>query len=168
MRGQQLEIAPACPHSDSFSSQTSPSPMAWENRTFAVMARSTQRSGSPHSLGTLFPGAHFTRTCALSRYPQEHPSHGCCSVCQARQEGAPSFCISVKSLRSYPRQIVAIGRNYVDHVKELNNKVPKEPFFFLKPTSSYLPSGGRLEIPRGILAHHEGIPSAHFPPLTQF
>ncbi|EIN04431.1 hypothetical protein PUNSTDRAFT_55476 [Punctularia strigosozonata HHB-11173 SS5] len=53
------------------------------------------------------------------------------------------------------KKIVAIGRNYVDHVKELNNTVPKEPFFFLKPTSSYLPSGGNIEIPRGVDAHHE-------------
>ena len=56
-------------------------------------------------------------------------------------------------------QIVAIGRNYLDHVKELNNAVPREPFFFLKPTSSYLPShfpGAKLQIPRGVLAHHEG------------
>jgi acylpyruvate hydrolase len=53
-------------------------------------------------------------------------------------------------------QIVAIGRNYAAHAKELNNTVPKEPFFFLKPTSSYLPSGGQLEIPGGIVAHHEG------------
>jgi acylpyruvate hydrolase len=34
--------------------------------------------------------------------------------------------------------------------------VPKAPFFFLKPTSSYLPSGGQVEIPQGIIAHHEG------------
>ncbi|KAI0345112.1 hypothetical protein BDW22DRAFT_1353984 [Trametopsis cervina] len=53
------------------------------------------------------------------------------------------------------KKIVAIGRNYADHVKELNNAVPKEPFFFLKPTTSYLPSGGKVEIPRGITAHHE-------------
>ncbi|EJD02210.1 uncharacterized protein FOMMEDRAFT_134793 [Fomitiporia mediterranea MF3/22] len=53
------------------------------------------------------------------------------------------------------KKIVAIGRNYVEHVKELNNTIPKEPFFFLKPTSSYLPSGGKIEIPRGVLAHHE-------------
>lgn len=52
-------------------------------------------------------------------------------------------------------KIVAIGRNYMDHVKELNNPVPKEPFFFLKPTSSYL-TEGKLEIPRGVVAHHEG------------
>jgi len=53
------------------------------------------------------------------------------------------------------KKIVAIGRNYAAHAKELNNAVPKEPFFFLKPTSSYLPSGGKLEIPQGIVAHHE-------------
>ncbi|KAI0256602.1 hypothetical protein BJV78DRAFT_1272747 [Lactifluus subvellereus] len=53
------------------------------------------------------------------------------------------------------KKIVAIGRNYADHVKELKNALPKEPFFFLKPTTSYLPSGGIIEIPRGITAHHE-------------
>lgn len=52
-------------------------------------------------------------------------------------------------------KIVAIGRNYADHVKELKNTLPTEPFFFLKPTTSYLPSGGIIEIPRGITAHHE-------------
>ncbi|KAL1406970.1 hypothetical protein Q8F55_006383 [Vanrija albida] len=54
------------------------------------------------------------------------------------------------------RKIVAIGRNYVDHAKELGNAVPKEPFFFLKPTSSYLsPGEGPVEIPRGVKLHHE-------------
>ncbi|KAI4522112.1 hypothetical protein EV122DRAFT_271402 [Schizophyllum commune] len=53
------------------------------------------------------------------------------------------------------KKIVAIGRNYAEHIKELNNAAPKEPFFFLKPTSSYISSGGKLEIPRGVVAHHE-------------
>jgi len=58
------------------------------------------------------------------------------------------------------KKIVAIGRNYAAHAKELNNAMPKEPFFFLKPTSSYnMPEGGgkagKLEIPIGIVAHHE-------------
>ncbi|RLD79316.1 MAG: 2-hydroxyhepta-2,4-diene-1,7-dioate isomerase, partial [Bacteroidetes bacterium] len=26
-------------------------------------------------------------------------------------------------------KIIAIGRNYVEHAKELNNPVPKEPMF---------------------------------------
>lgn len=36
------------------------------------------------------------------------------------------------------RKVVCIGRNYAEHIKELNNYTPKEPFFFLKPTSSII------------------------------
>jgi len=53
------------------------------------------------------------------------------------------------------RKILAIGRNFAEHAKELNNAVPKEPFFFLKPTSSYLANNGKVEIPRGCIVHHE-------------
>jgi len=35
-------------------------------------------------------------------------------------------------------KIICIGRNYIDHAKELGNKVPKEPMFFLKPETSLL------------------------------
>lgn len=52
---------------------------------------------------------------------------------------------------------MAIGRNYSEHAKELNNAVPKEPIIFLKPTTSYLPSGGDMEIPQGVVAHYEGL-----------
>jgi 2-keto-4-pentenoate hydratase/2-oxohepta-3-ene-1,7-dioic acid hydratase in catechol pathway len=33
---------------------------------------------------------------------------------------------------------VCIGRNYVDHAKELGNEVPAEPLLFLKPPSSLI------------------------------
>jgi 2-keto-4-pentenoate hydratase/2-oxohepta-3-ene-1,7-dioic acid hydratase in catechol pathway len=33
-------------------------------------------------------------------------------------------------------KIICIGRNYVDHAKELNNAVPEKPVFFMKPDSS--------------------------------
>ncbi|KAF6763657.1 hypothetical protein DFP72DRAFT_1059717 [Ephemerocybe angulata] len=48
------------------------------------------------------------------------------------------------------KKIVAIGRNYAAHAKELGNAVPKETFFFLKPTSSYVQNGGKVEIPQGL------------------
>jgi 2-keto-4-pentenoate hydratase/2-oxohepta-3-ene-1,7-dioic acid hydratase in catechol pathway len=35
-------------------------------------------------------------------------------------------------------KIIAIGRNYIDHAKELNNPVPKEPIFFLMPDTALL------------------------------
>lgn len=44
-------------------------------------------------------------------------------------------------------KIICIGRNYVDHAKELSNPVPQEPLFFLKPDSAILPYKNPLYIP---------------------
>jgi len=33
-------------------------------------------------------------------------------------------------------KIICIGRNYIDHAKELNNPVPSKPIFFMKPDSA--------------------------------
>jgi 2-keto-4-pentenoate hydratase/2-oxohepta-3-ene-1,7-dioic acid hydratase in catechol pathway len=35
-------------------------------------------------------------------------------------------------------KIIAIGRNYINHAKELNNEVPAEPVFFMKPETALL------------------------------
>ncbi|HLL42881.1 MAG TPA: fumarylacetoacetate hydrolase family protein [Segetibacter sp.] len=35
-------------------------------------------------------------------------------------------------------KIFCVGRNYVDHAKELNNEVPDEPVIFMKPKSALL------------------------------
>jgi len=35
-------------------------------------------------------------------------------------------------------KIICIGRNYVDHIKELNNAIPASPVFFLKPDTALL------------------------------
>jgi 2-keto-4-pentenoate hydratase/2-oxohepta-3-ene-1,7-dioic acid hydratase in catechol pathway len=46
---------------------------------------------------------------------------------------------SVKLLPpSTPSKVVCIGRNYLEHAKELNNEAPKEPLIFLKPPSSVI------------------------------
>src|ERR1044072_5794952 len=47
-----------------------------------------------------------------------------------------------------PSKIVCVGRNYVDHAKELGNDVPKVPLIFLKPSSSLIKSGDTLRLPR--------------------
>lgn len=44
-------------------------------------------------------------------------------------------------------KIICIGRNYVDHAKELNNPVPKNPVFFLKPETALLPKNMPFFIP---------------------
>jgi len=33
-------------------------------------------------------------------------------------------------------KIICIGRNYIEHAKELSNPIPKEPVFFLKPDTA--------------------------------
>lgn len=74
------------------------------------------------------------------------------------------------------RKVVCIGRNYAyaltqptiatytarltdscrDHITELNNVRPKQPFFFLKPPSSILPrSQGPVLRPKGVILHYE-------------
>lgn len=35
-------------------------------------------------------------------------------------------------------KIFAIGRNYIDHARELNNPVPSEPMFFMKPDTAII------------------------------
>ncbi len=35
-------------------------------------------------------------------------------------------------------KIFAIGRNYIDHAKELNNAIPLEPMFFMKPDTALI------------------------------
>ena len=37
-----------------------------------------------------------------------------------------------------PSKIVCVGRNYVEHAKELGNEVPKVPLIFMKPPSSVI------------------------------
>src|SRR5690349_13863943 len=46
-----------------------------------------------------------------------------------------------------PSKIVAVGRNYAEHAKELGNEAPSEPIIFLKPPTALLPPGGKIVRP---------------------
>ncbi len=46
-----------------------------------------------------------------------------------------------------PGKIVCIGRNYLEHARELGNEVPAEPLFFLKPSSSIIANGEMILLP---------------------
>ncbi|GAA2726033.1 fumarylacetoacetate hydrolase family protein [Actinocorallia aurantiaca] len=35
-----------------------------------------------------------------------------------------------------PSKVIAIGRNYAEHAREMGSEVPEEPLFFLKPSTS--------------------------------
>lgn len=53
-------------------------------------------------------------------------------------------------------KIICIGRNYVDHIKELQNEKPDEPVIFLKPDSAILRKNRPFFIPAfSTDLHHE-------------
>jgi 2-keto-4-pentenoate hydratase/2-oxohepta-3-ene-1,7-dioic acid hydratase in catechol pathway len=56
-----------------------------------------------------------------------------------------------------PSKIVCVGRNYVEHAKELGNEVPKVPLIFLKPPSSIISNGETILLPaQSTQVEHEG------------
>jgi acylpyruvate hydrolase len=53
-------------------------------------------------------------------------------------------------------KLICIGRNYAEHAKELNNAIPSEPVFFLKPDTSVLKNGSTFYLPEfSSDIHHE-------------
>ncbi len=44
--------------------------------------------------------------------------------------------IIINDKKVYPSKVVCIGRNYTEHIAELNNATPDVPVFFFKPNSS--------------------------------
>ncbi|RWS20526.1 acylpyruvase FAHD1-like isoform X2 [Leptotrombidium deliense] len=58
----------------------------------------------------------------------------------------------------FSRKIVAVGRNYAAHVKEMKVKSESasKPVIFLKPATSYVTEGQQIKIPKGCSElHHE-------------
>ncbi|MCM0080080.1 fumarylacetoacetate hydrolase family protein [Geomonas sp. Red32] len=53
-------------------------------------------------------------------------------------------------------KILCIGRNYVDHIKELGNEMPERPVIFTKPATSVIGEGEEIVIPSySSDCHHE-------------
>jgi acylpyruvate hydrolase len=51
---------------------------------------------------------------------------------------------------------ISLTTNNREHIAELNNAAPKQPFFFLKPPSSILaPGTGPVLRPKGVSLHYE-------------
>jgi 2-keto-4-pentenoate hydratase/2-oxohepta-3-ene-1,7-dioic acid hydratase in catechol pathway len=56
-----------------------------------------------------------------------------------------------------PSKIICVGRNYVDHAKELGNEVPKVPLIFMKPRSSIINPSDTIILPsQSSQVEHEG------------
>jgi 2-keto-4-pentenoate hydratase/2-oxohepta-3-ene-1,7-dioic acid hydratase in catechol pathway len=46
-----------------------------------------------------------------------------------------------------PSKIIGIGRNYVEHARELGNEVPAAPIIFFKPTTALIGPGDTILLP---------------------
>ena len=58
---------------------------------------------------------------------------------------------------STPSKIVCVGRNYLEHAKELGNDAPAQPLIFLKPPSSVIAPQEPIVLPRiSQRVDHEG------------
>ena len=50
---------------------------------------------------------------------------------------------------------VCVGRNYADHIAELNNTTPTEPLLFIKPSTAIVPIEAEIAIPKHSVCHNE-------------
>ncbi|KAI9802445.1 MAG: hypothetical protein M1825_002829 [Sarcosagium campestre] len=78
----------------------------------------------------------------------------------ARVGGSPNIqslnLLSLCEPKSKTAMILTGSATVSDHIKELNNARPKQPFFFLKPSSSILtPGAGPVLRPKGVNLHYE-------------
>jgi 2-keto-4-pentenoate hydratase/2-oxohepta-3-ene-1,7-dioic acid hydratase in catechol pathway len=56
-----------------------------------------------------------------------------------------------------PSKVVAFGRNYAEHARELGNDVPATPLIFIKPSTSVIGDGDAIRLPASSTeVHHEG------------
>jgi 2-keto-4-pentenoate hydratase/2-oxohepta-3-ene-1,7-dioic acid hydratase in catechol pathway len=56
-----------------------------------------------------------------------------------------------------PSKIVCVGRNYLEHARELGNEVPERPLLFFKPPSALVEEGDAIVLPpESERVEHEG------------
>jgi 2-keto-4-pentenoate hydratase/2-oxohepta-3-ene-1,7-dioic acid hydratase in catechol pathway len=56
-----------------------------------------------------------------------------------------------------PSKIVCVGRNYLEHARELGNEVPERPLLFFKPPSALAAEGDAIVLPpESQRVEHEG------------
>ncbi len=56
-----------------------------------------------------------------------------------------------------PGKIISVGRNYLEHAKEVGAEPPKVPIIFLKPPSSIIGPGEMIQLPpQSTQVDHEG------------
>lgn len=57
-------------------------------------------------------------------------------------------------------KVVCVGRNYLQHIKELDNDIPSEPLLFIKPSTALSPLNKPIEIPKNFGPCHNELEMA--------
>jgi 2-keto-4-pentenoate hydratase/2-oxohepta-3-ene-1,7-dioic acid hydratase in catechol pathway len=102
------------------------------------------------ALGTLAPKTVYDAVC-------DEDLHANLAWLPLRED----FCLPASTALACPlptpNRILAIGRNYADHAKELGNAIPDEPVVFQKANSSIIGPGANIVLPSEIgQVDHEG------------
>src|SRR5437588_7623430 len=66
----------------------------------------------------------------------------------------PSLAIVGSNARFPVRRIFCVGRNYVEHQKEMGGDGREQPFFFIKSAHSLVPNGGEVHYPAKTANYH--------------
>jgi 2-keto-4-pentenoate hydratase/2-oxohepta-3-ene-1,7-dioic acid hydratase in catechol pathway len=56
--------------------------------------------------------------------------------------------VKIGDMTINPTKIICLGRNYIDHIKEMNSPVPKEPVFFGKTVNTLLTDNNPIIYPK--------------------
>jgi len=54
-------------------------------------------------------------------------------------------------------KVVCVGRNYMQHIKELDNDIPSEPLLFIKPSTALSPLNRPVVIPKNLGSCHNEL-----------
>lgn len=102
------------------------------------------------ALGTLAPKSVFDAVC-------DQDLHANLAWLSLREDYCLPASTALACPLPAPNRILAIGRNYADHAKELGNAIPDEPVVFQKANSSIIGPGASIVLPTAIgQVDHEG------------
>ena len=102
------------------------------------------------ALGTLAPKTVFDAVC-------DQDLHANLAWLPLREDYCLPASTALACPLPTPNRILAIGRNYADHAKELGNAIPDEPVVFQKANSSIIGPGESIVLPTAIgQIDHEG------------
>ena len=102
------------------------------------------------ALGTLAPKTVFDAVC-------DQDLHANLAWLPLREDYCLPASTALACPLPTPNRILAIGRNYADHAKELGNAIPDEPVVFQKANSSIIGPGESVVLPTAVgQVDHEG------------